>query len=197
MTTGKRYNRQEIRHTMNLALDNMLPASAEDALEDHLAASRKDARLFEGMQTVDRLFASEPQLRAPTNFAANVMAAIAVGKSPQPVAHRTDLRAVLGLILATIILLPVFLLTMSYVHQLLTDQAAFNLLTQRIIWLFNILVRSLASLVEAIAASANGNLLALGALSAALFTAVFWTGFNRVFWSRRQLVVYRIPVQFA
>src|SRR5258708_17985503 len=150
MSTGKRFSRQEVRHNMNMVLDNALPVSAEIALEEHLAASYQDASLFENMKTVDRLFASEPRLRAPTNFSAHVMAALAAGKAPQPAAHRTDLRTVLGLVLATLILLPVFLLTMSYVHQILSDPIAFNILAQRIIWIFNFVGHSMSSLVEAI-----------------------------------------------
>ena len=197
MSTGKRFSRQEVRHNMNMALDNALPVSAEIALEEHLAASYQDASLFENMKTVDRLFASEPQLRAPTNFSAHVMAALAAGKAPQPAAHRTDLRTVLGLVLATLILLPVFLLTMSYVHQILSDPIAFNILAQRIIWIFNFVGHSMSSLVEAISANSNSALIGLGALLTILCAAVFWTGFNRIFWNRKELVVYRIPVQVA
>lgn len=192
--TSKRYSRQQVRHEINMALDNALSMSDEAALSQHLASSHQDADLYNGMKTVDRLFASEPLLQAPPNFAANLMASIAAGKAPQPVPNRTDVRALLGFFLATLILLPVFLVVMSYIHQLITDPAALNLLLQRVVWLINIATRTLGSLVEVLAQHSSGNLIAFGALLTAGCLMVFWRGFNRLF-SRKDLIVYRIPVQ--
>jgi hypothetical protein len=194
--TSKRYSRRQVRQDMNMALDNALSMSDEAALHQHLAKSHKDADLFEGMKTVDRLFSAEPMLQAPPNFAANLMASIAAGKAPQPVAQQpsTNMRALLGFFLATLMLMPVFLLVMSYVHQLLTDPAALSLLLQRMVWLINIVTSTLGSLLQVLAQHINGNLIAFGALLTAGCVMVFWRGFNRVF-SRKDLVVYRIPVQ--
>jgi hypothetical protein len=195
MTTSKRFSRQEVRLQMNMALDNALSSPEQDVLDEHLAVSHQDAAFFENMHSVDRLFASEPLIHAPPNFAANLMAAISAGKAPQPVQHRTDLRAVSGLVLATAMLLPVFLLVMSYIHQLLTDPVAFNTLAHRIMWIFNIVVGTLSSLLEVIVEHTSGNLVAIWALFSAAMVGVVWTGYNRVFSSRKELIVYRIPVQ--
>src|SRR5258707_5786450 len=98
---------------MNLALDNSLSDTDRTKFEQHLAVSPYDRMVWEGMQSVDRLLRSERgDMQAPPDFAMRVMASIAAGQTPQPPQQSTHLRAVIGLLFANALLLPVVFTTL-------------------------------------------------------------------------------------
>src|SRR5258708_9722285 len=133
MTHNKRLSLEDVRRDMNLALDNSLSDTDRTKFEQYLAVCPYDRMVWEGMQRVDRLLRSERgDMQASPDFAMRVMASIAAGKTPQPEHQRTDLRAVMGLLLAIALLLPVVLTTMLFLRHLLTDPPAQPVLLQQI-----------------------------------------------------------------
>jgi len=188
MAQNKRYTRQTARHDMNLALDGELPEAERASLVTHLETSRADAVMWANMQTVDQLFSAEPMLQAPVDFAACVMSAIAVEK--QPARQRNDLRAVIGLLLTVIVLLPLVLSTLIFVQRWLSDPAALNVLLRQVMMLINTIAQAVTSIFQVIAQYAAGSLIFVGFLATAALAvmALQWLA------GRREVVVYRIPV---
>jgi hypothetical protein len=198
MTQSKRYNRQAARQDMNLALDDMLTDAAP--LNKHLAMSPKDAHLWQDMQTVDRLFSAEPTLQAPIDFAARVMASIAEGAAQDahahPIRQRSDLRAMVALVITVMMLMPVVLGTSLTLYNLLREPAAISVLKYQIAGLLSVIGQSFNTAVQMVTPYATPLLIALGAMSLMFYATMIWIGFTRSA-NRREMVVYRIPVTVA
>ena len=199
MTQNKRLSLEEVRRDMNLALDNSLSDTDRTKFEQHLAVSPYDRMVWEGMQSVDRLLRSERgDMQAPPDFAMRVMASIAAGKAPQPEHQRTDLRAVIGLLLAIALLLPVVLTTMLFVRHLLTDPTAQQVLLQQITIVVRAGAQAISSVFQVVAAYVSSNVIIMGLLiTSAGVTTLAWGWMIRYFAVRRTQVVYRIPVRAA
>lgn len=198
MTQNKRLSHEDVRRDMNLALDNSLSDTARTRLEQHLATSPYEHMVWEGMQTVDRLLKTERDILAPPDFAARVMVSIAAGKAPQPESQRTDLRAVIGVLLAIAMLLPVVLTTLLFVRHLVTDPAALDLLVQQITVVLRAGAQAISSVFQVVASYVASNVLIMGLLvTSAGVTTLTWGWMIRYFAVRRTQVVYRIPVQVA
>ncbi len=191
MAHEKRYTRQTARHDMNLALDGELPDSAKASLTAHLETSRADAALWAKMRTVDQLFSAEPMLNCPVDFAARVMTAIAAEKRPEAARQRNDLRAVIGLLLTVLLLLPVVISALIFVQRWLSDPAALNVLLRQVMLLINTLAQAVTSMFQVIAQYAAGSLILMGLLASAVLAvmAIQWLAARR-----DENVVYRIPV---
>jgi anti-sigma factor RsiW len=201
MTQPKHYNRQLARHEMNLALDGMLTDKEQSSLKAHLAESSADAKTWSNLQTVDRILSVEPMISAPSNFAAGIMAQIAAGKVtaeghpyavPPP---RTDLRTVIGMLFATIAMMPVAFVVMLFVQRLLTNPVEQQLLLQRITWLVNVFAQAITLLLQVVAQNAWA--IGITAGLAALVTSFTTIRITLSRMSRRNMVVYRIPVVAA
>jgi hypothetical protein len=198
MTQSKRYNRHAARQDMNLALDDMLADAAP--LNKHLVTSPKDAHLWHDMQTVDRLFSAEPTLQAPIDFAARVMASIAEGAAQDahahPIPHRSDLRAMVALVITVLVLMPVVLGTSLTLYNLLHTPAAMSLVEYQVIGLFNVVGQTFNAAIQMVTPYAVPLLIVLGAMSLTFYATMIWIGFTRSV-NRREMVVYRIPVTVA
>jgi hypothetical protein len=183
---------------MNLALDNLLSDTERRELDQHLIESPSDRLLWEGMQTLDLMLSNERVMPAPPDFASKVMASIAAGKAPQPEPQRTDLRAVIALLLTIAIILPLVVTTMLFIRHLLTDATAQQVLIQQIMFLLSTAARAISSVFEVVAnyVASNVLIMVLLIMSAGL-TTLTWGWMIRYFATRRQQVVYRIPVQAA
>lgn len=197
MTHNKSLSRRDLKRDMNLALDGMLDDEASIQLAKRLAESPKEV-LWDRMQKVDRLLASEPGLQAPPDFAMKVMSAISAGKMPLPAHNRTDLRAVIGMLLAVALLLPVVLITLLFMRQLLTDPVALNTLIAQVSVVFNTGIQAITSVFRGIANNITGDtLLVVSLITSLTLSLLTWSGMVRFFTAKRQQVVYRIPVQAA
>ena len=198
MTQNKRLSHEDVRRDMNLALDNLLGSEARIQLDEHLASSPTDLLQWERLQSVDRMLRTERDMLAPPDFAAKVMASIVAGKAPQPEPQRTDLRAVVALLLAIALLLPVVLSTMLFMHHLLTDPAAQQLFFQQLALILRTGAQAISSVFEVVASYVSGNVLVMILLiTGAAVTTLSWGWMIRYFALRRTQVVYRIPVQAA
>ncbi len=188
MTHNKRLSLEDVRRDMNLALDNSLSDTDRTKFEQHLAVSPYDRMVWEGMQSVDRLLRSERgDMQAPPDFAMRVMASIAAG-----------LRAVMGLLLAIALLLPVVLTTMLFVRHLLTDPTAQQVLLQQITIVVRAGAQAISSVFQVVASYVSSNVIIMGLLiTSAGVTTLAWGWMIRYFAVRRTQVVYRIPVQAA
>lgn len=189
MTHDKRYTRQTARHDMNLSLDGELSESAKASLDLHLEKSSADSTLWLNMRSVDQMFGAEPMLQAPCDFAARVMAAIAVESQPEAVRQRNDLRAVMGLLLTVIVLLPLVVSTLLFVQRWVSDPAALNVLLQQVMNLINMIAQAVMSIFQVIAEYAAGGLILVGLLATAALAAM-----GLQWLVNRNEVVYRIPV---
>jgi hypothetical protein len=183
---------------MNLALDNALPEKAQALFRSELAQSPQEARLWENMKTIDRLFSGEPMVEAPVDFASKVMASIAANaaetaKAPEKQSRR--LGPVLGVLLALLIVLPLALLLSIGMQRLTSDPSTLGALLQQIVQLLNTIAQTVATLFLVIADYATNNPVVplLAVLTIPL--VMLWGWFMRYAGQRRQLVVYRIPVQ--
>jgi len=126
------------------------------------------------------------------------MASIAAGKQPQPEPQRTDLRAVIGLLVAIALLLPVVLTTLLFVRHLITDPVAQEVLFQQISFVLRAGAQAISSVFQVVANYVSGNVLIMGLLvMSAGVTTLTWGWMIRYFAVRRTQVVYRIPVQAA
>ena len=189
MAYDKHYSRQTARHDMNLALDGELPDASKASLGAHLENSAADTALWSNMRTVDQLFSAEPMVQAPVDFAARVKSTIAAEKQAASARQRTDLRTAVGLLLTVVLLLPLVVSTLIFVQRWLSDPAALSSLLHQIMLLINTIAQAITSIFPVIAQDAAGGLLltllATGAIAALM---VQWMT------SRREIVVYRIPV---
>jgi hypothetical protein len=191
MTDEKRYTRQTARHDMNLALDGELSQSERATLDLHLEKSSADLTLWNNMRSVDQMFSAEPMLQAPCDFAARVLAAIAVDNQPETVRKRSDLRAVMGLLMIVIVLLPLVVSTLLFVQRWLNDPAALSVLLQQVMNLVNMIAEAVISIFQVIAQYAAGGLIVAGILAIVALSVMALHWFAT---SRDDSVVYRIPV---
>jgi len=191
MTHDKRYTRQTARHDMNLALDGELSQSERTVLDLHLEKSSADTTLWNNMRKVDQMFSAEPMLTAPCDFAARVMAAIAVESQPEAMRKRNDLRAVMGLLMIVIVLLPLVVSTLLFVQRWLNDPAALSVLLQQVMNLVNMIAQAVMSIFQVIADYAAGGLI-VATILASVALAVM--GLQWFATRRDDSVVYRIPV---
>jgi len=182
---------RKIRRDMNLALDDQLDDGARSELKAHLMDSSEDARLWDNMRTVDRLFSAAPLCEAPSDFAAKVMATIVSGKVPKPVRQRQDGYTMSGLALTTLILLPLVIGTVLYAQQLLANPEALNTVVRQLSWLVNTVVQNCISALRI--ATSNTFLVLTSTTLASLILFMMWVRVPVVL-TRRQQVVYRIPV---
>src|SRR5258708_8445978 len=197
MTHNKSHSRRDLQRDMNLALDGMLDDEARVQLAKHLAETPKEV-LWDRMQKVDRLLDSEPGLQAPPDFAMKLMGAISAGKLPRPAPRRTDLRAVIGMLMTVALVLPVALVTLLFMRQLLTDPVAFNTLIAQVSIIFNTGIQAITSVFQGIAKNITGDsLLAVSLLTSLTLTLLTLSGMVRYFTAKQQQVGYRIPVQAA
>jgi hypothetical protein len=192
MDNDKRYSKQLALRQMNMALDDSLSDSERATLDVQL--NHDDAMLWDNMQRVDRLLSTEPMIEAPFDFAAKVMASIATAKAPTRV--RTDLRAAMGLLLTALALLPLVIATLLFVRRWLNDPQALNALIHQITLLFNTIVQAATSVFQLLVPSIGGNWMVI-AIITTLAPIVLFAGVVRWYYaafSRRDVVVYRIPV---
>lgn len=191
MTHDKRYTRQTARHDMNLALDGELSQSERAELDLHVEKSSADITFWNNMRAVDQMFSAEPMLQAPCDFAARIMAAIAVENQPETVRKRNDLRAVMGLLMIVIVLLPLAVSTLLFVQRWLNDPAALSVLLRQVMMLINTIAEAVMSIFQVIAQYAAG-----GLIVAAVLAAVALVGMTLQWVASRhdETVVYRIPV---
>jgi hypothetical protein len=197
MTHNKKHFPREFQRAVNLALDSKLDDHARRQINKRLSESPERV-VWDQMQNVDRLLESEPALQAPPDFALKVMGAIAAGKMPEPVRamqQRTDLRAVIGILVAVALLLPAVLLTLLFTHQLLTDPVLLNALIGQVSLVVNTGIRAITSMFQGFVK--GDTLMVLSFFVSLTLTIVTWTWMSRYFTSKRQQVVYRIPVQAA
>ncbi|MEP7285913.1 MAG: hypothetical protein ABI947_09110 [Chloroflexota bacterium] len=195
MAYNKQYSQQDARRDMNMALDSQLSDTTQESLYAHLAESRQASQLWENMQKVDRLLANEPMLQAPPTFAAMLMASLSTRPAPQPVYHRTDLRAVVGLLLAVCVVLPGVIATLIVVQRWLSDPDALNMLVQRLVWLLNTIAQAFTAMLEVIAHYAVANPFLFSVAPMLMVAAILWS--TSYVTNRREQIVYRIPVQAA
>lgn len=198
MTQNKRLSSKDVRLDMNLALDNLLSDTERRELDQYLAESPSDHLLWKGMQSLDLMLSNERAMPAPPDFASKVMASIAAGKAPQPEPQRTDLRTVIALLLTIVVILPLVVTTMLFIRHLLTDAAAQQLLLQQIMFVVSTAAKAISSVFEVVANYVASNVFVMALLiTGAGLTVLTWGWMIRYFATRRQQVVYRIPVQAA
>jgi hypothetical protein len=186
---------------MNLALDNALPEKAQAVFRSELAQSPSDAHLWENMKTIDRLFSSEPMVEAPLDFASKMMASIAAAsaadaaKAPEKLGQRKGLGAALWLLLVALIVLPMALLVGIAIQRLANDPSTLGALLQQIVQLLNTIAQAVATLFLVIADYATNNPILPLLVVLTIPLVMLWGWFMRYASQRRQLIVYRIPVQ--
>jgi hypothetical protein len=197
---NNKYSRPEAQRDMNLALDNQLDNSARAAFEDHLRESMTDSDMWERIQRVDHLLRSEPMLEAPPDMMGNIMNLVA--KVPAPAARRASRehasRAPVEMLLTTAVMLIIALPAFLLIHYLLTDPVALNSLVQQI----NSILSSGATAIDnALKGIANFNwanmILILSLIVSGILTVLTWGWMVRSVSTRRQQIVYRIPVEVA
>jgi hypothetical protein len=101
----------------------------------------------------------------------------------------------LGVLLALLIVLPLALLLSIGMQRLTSDPSTLGALLQQIVQLLNTIAQTVATLFLVIADYATNNPVVplLAVLTIPL--VMLWGWFMRYAGQRRQLVVYRIPVQ--
>jgi len=193
-------NKRDIEREMNLALDDALPETAEAALRAHLAGSPGDAALYNRLRDVDNLFASASMLQAPSDFASRVMLSIAAqtanGKAPARV-QRTGTGAMLGLLVACVLLVPLAVLGVSAIQRWFSDPAALNTFLQQIVMMLNNIAQAIASVFGVIATYTVDKPVLPALLTTTIPLTMIWGWFMWYTSMQRQQVVYRIPVSVA
>jgi ABC-type multidrug transport system fused ATPase/permease subunit len=188
-----------LKREMNLALDNALPEKAQAVFRSELAQSPHEAHLWENMKTIDRLFSAEPMVEAPLDFASKVMASIAAASAAdaakEPAKQPRGLGAVLWLLLVALIVLPLALLVGLTIQRLTSDPSTLGALLQQIVQLLNTVAQTVATLFLVIADYATNNPVLPLLVVLTIPLVMLWGWFMRYAGQRRQLVVYRIPVQ--
>lgn len=188
-----------LKREMNLALDNELSETAQTAFGAELARSPHDTHLWENMQAIDRLLSSEPMVEAPLDFASKVMASIAAANAADaakaPAKQARGLGAALGLLLVALVVLPLALLVGISIQRLASDPSTLSALLQQIVQLLNTIAQAVATMFLVIADYATNNPVLPLFLVLTIPLLMLWGWLMRYAGQRRQLVVYRIPVQ--
>ncbi len=190
-------HQRDIKRDMNLALDHLLPDTDQAALDAHVSASPEDAALWNRMQMVDRLLASEPMMEASPDFASRVMLAVAAAPAPGKARKQARLSAAFGLILGIVVSVPLISLGLIALQHWLSDPEAISILLQQVVRFLNSVAQAFASLLQTISSYTVETPILPALLTTVIPLVMLWGWLMWYTSMRRQQVVYRIPVRIA
>jgi hypothetical protein len=156
--------------------------------ETYLAAEAE----VDGQLQVDRLFQGAPVLEAPPGFADRVMVAIAAGRLTAPARRRSRRRFRLPwLFLLALLIVPLGTAALSA-----PGMAALGLMMQQAVLWLNGAAQDVGELFRVVAGYLPSPMVMLGLVAAVALNLLAFSWMMAYASTRRQLVVYRVPVRF-
>lgn len=136
------------RRLMQEALDDALTSESLQELYSRLDADAADSAEFNRLRQVDRLLRTAPFERAPQTLALKIMARLAEGLNPQQLARSSGLALALGLVLVTLLLLPLLAGLGWLIVSTVGSAAAVNGVVAQVVGLLAAVMNTLESVVE-------------------------------------------------